>query len=137
MSYHLSQFGAFQKESGELEDLPEGEGTDYKSECPPGMLTVRDYTKVPYQGNVAWQWGPAEACVTDCPTGFAIAEAPDETGAIRRNCIPRSTYDELRVMEEYWNNKQKPHEAAVWTPAKKVAATAAGAGALLLLALLL
>lgn len=150
MTYHVIPrrpaftpgIGAFQKESGELEDLPKSTAEPDIGDCPPGNMAVRDYVRVRGpSGNQAYRSTDPEACVVSCPSGYVEHVANDIDGKhLFTDCIPASTYNDMRVWGESVMSGGKPHESsfATWTPAKKAAAaTVAGGSALALLAFLL
>lgn len=101
---------AFQKESGELEDLPTGEGANLF--CSEGLRAVQ----------VKNQWGHLRtiACVQQCPEGF------------------KELTEEWCVTPEDYNESQTVEKIAIAEKKHRIIKTAAwGAGAAALLAFLL
>jgi len=103
----------FDKESGELKDLPAGEGADMF--CSEGLRKVQ----------VTNQWGHLRtiACVQDCPEGFK--ELTDEF------CVTPEDYNKSQTVEKIAIAERK--HRIIKTAAT---ATAAGGAAALLLFLL-
>lgn len=100
----------FAKESGELEDLPVGEGADMF--CSEGLRAVQVKNK----------WGHLRtvACVKDCPEGF------------------KELTSEWCVTPEDYNESQTVEKIAIAEKKHRIIKTAAwGAGAAALLAFLL
>jgi len=122
---------AFQKESGELTDLPAGEETSWMEPCPPGMKAVLAKTGEHSQTSLYPNFD-VTACVSACPEGFV--EWTMWSG--RNACTLRQDQAEMEqaLRQNMDAAEQKRDEQR---KAKTAAAVVAGGSALALLAFLL